>query len=326
VQGCVAENEPPGLVYVGVYKKMQTLGIDVSDDWVDVGEKTEVKRVKRELKALDALLSTYPPGTRVALEATGKLSRLVVERALAAGMDVRVVDPLSFSLYRRHLNSRAKTDTIDALALARFAEKEWDRLACRKQMTPEMQELKDLLELRETYVKHRTALKQSLSQNSGAPAACKAAIVSLDKAVKALDVRIYRIASQDDYYKQFLGISGVGPATAPALVWLFRAFDFKNSDQAVAFVGLDARVKESGKFRGERKLTKKGPAFIRRLAYVGANSLRRTKAFSAFFKKQHAKGLKTTAVNMILARRLIRVAFQLSVTGEAFKLEKMIST
>jgi transposase len=40
-----------------------------------------------------------------------------------------------------------------------------------------------------------------------------------------------------------------------ALVATFHRHNFRNADAFVAFMGLDVRVRDSGKFRGRRRIT-----------------------------------------------------------------------
>lgn len=309
----------------GVYD-MNAVGIDVSKGWVDVAVGGKVSRVMRERACLARLFEGLPKDARVVLEATGRLHRMVVEMAECSGLQVRIVDPLVFSLYRRSLHPRAKTDSLDALALMRFAEKEWDRLPEGLVGNPELRQLKDLLEARESQVKLRTALAQSIAEMEAAPAASRRALKALEASIEDLDARIRSIAKRDPLYATFLEIDGVGPATAPALVWLFRAFAFERSDQVVAFVGLDVRVRDSGASAGRRKLSKRGPSMIRRLGYLVANSLRCCHSFKPLFKRHHDKGLRTSAVNMIVARKILRVAFHLATTGARYDRAKLLGT
>ena len=80
---------------------------------------------------------------------------------------------------------------------------------------------------------------------------------------------------------------------------------------------MDVRVRESGKYIGQRKLTKKGPAFIRRLLYNCAQSLRKIPDFKKLFADIFARGIKTKGANMIVGRKLLRVAFSLFKNPEA---------
>ena len=53
-------------------------------------------------------------------------------------------------------------------------------------------------------------------------------------------------------------VEGIGPLTAAALNMAFLRGEFRNSDAFIAFIGLDVRLKESGRYSGRRKLTKQG--------------------------------------------------------------------
>ena len=297
---------------------MADVGCDTSKDWIDVGIDGRVTRVARKEKDLDRAFAQLPPRSRVLVEPTGRYHRVVVERALRAGHEVKLVDPYCFSLYRRSLSPRASNDRICALALARFAEKEWERLPEYKEMPKHLRRLKDLLEMREKQVSLRVALHQSISEVKGAPASSKAAVKALERSVKDIDLEIFAIVQHDPLYKEFMAMDGVAEVTAPALVWLFRAFSFADSDQVVAFVGMDVRVRESGKFCNQRKMTKRGPALLRRLLCCAACSLRTIKYFQPLFAKHHAKGIRPLGVNVIVARRILRAAFHIALSGARY--------
>lgn len=291
---------------------MADVGCDVSKDWVDLGIDGKVKRVYRTQEGLDGAFAQLPTGARILVEPTGRFHRIVVERAMRAGHEVKLVDPYCFSLYRRSLKPRASNDRICALALARYAEKEWDHLPEYKEPPQHLRRLKDLLEMREKQVSLRVALMQSISEVKGAPASSKAAVKALERSVKDIDLQIFAIVKDDPLYKKFVAMDGVAQITAPALVWLFRAFSFADSDQVVAFVGIDVRVRESGRFFGQRRLTKRGPPLLRRLLCCAASSLRRITYFASMFAKHHGKGIKATGVNVIVARRILRAAFEIA--------------
>jgi transposase len=298
---------------------MADVGIDTSKEWIDVSvDSGNPKRVERETEALDRAMAELPAGSRIVLEATGRYHRLVVERAQLAGHQVKVVDPYAFSMYMKSLNPRGTNDKLAAKALSRFAAKEWDRLRDYYAVPKKLQRLRDLLTLRQAQVEARVALDQAMSEIDKMPASSKAIITCIERAIKDLDLKIFALVHNDPLYEEFLRMDGVGPQTAPALVWLFRAFQFKTSDQVVAFVGLDIRVRQSGKYEGQRKLTKRGPSFIRRLLGNGAISLFRMKHYKPLFAKLAARGFKPSGIRVQLSRRMLRAAFALAVHGARF--------
>ena len=93
---------------------------------------------------------------------------------------------------------------------------------------------------------------------------------------------------------------------------------FSNSDAFIAFLGLDVRVRESGKFRGRRKLTKRGESELRRLLYCAAQPARSYWLFERYYQSQLNKGLSKTAAKVILSRKLARIAYTLMTNQESF--------
>ena len=106
-------------------------------------------------------------------------------------------------------------------------------------------------------------------------------------------------------------IPGIGPVVSAALATLLSRHPFASADAAVAFVGLDPRPRESGTWRGQRKLSKRGPTEIRRLLYVAAMTTARNVAMRGEIDRHKAKGLSATAIYNIIARKLLRTAWSM---------------
>lgn len=69
---------------------------------------------------------------------------------------------------------------------------------------------------------------------------------------------------------------------------------FSRVDQAVAYAGLDLEVKESGKWKGQTKLSKRGSGLLRRILYLAARRSVRLEgsAFGAYYHRLVARGMK----------------------------------
>ncbi len=87
------------------------------------------------------------------------------------------------------------------------------------------------------------------------------------------------------------------------------------------YIGFDVRLRESGKYKGKRKLTKRGEAEVRRLLYCAAQPARCYYRFEQFYQKQLDKGLSKTAAKVALARKLARIVFALLSQQQSFKKE-----
>jgi transposase len=95
---------------------------------------------------------------------------------------------------------------------------------------------------------------------------------------------------------------------------------FQRVDQVVASAGLDLEVKESGKWQGQTKLSKRGSGRLRRILYLAAvRSIRlQGSAFGAYYHRLIARGMKTCDALMAVMRKMLIVAYRLLKTEEAY--------
>ena len=62
---------------------------------------------------------------------------------------------------------------------------------------------------------------------------------------------------------------------------------FSNVDALIAFLGLDVRVRQSGRWQGRRKLTEKGDGEIRRLLFNADMQARRNNLWEPYRQLFH---------------------------------------
>lgn len=296
---------------------MMVVGVDVSKSELVYAMGDRVAKVKNEPLALEKWVATLPEGTLVGLEATGRYHRSALKVLHEAKVQAYLLNPMRVSRYIKAMSPTVKTDKKDAQMIARYVEREHDLLVPFKMPSEDLQELKDLLSYRETVMDKQVALRQSFSEQSFSLTTSTTLEDAFEKHLKEVDRKIGQIAKKRPLYKRFLTISGVGPLSASALVWLFEAHQFNSSDQAVAYVGLDVSVRQSGRYEGKTKLTNRGPAFIRTFLHNGANSLRNIPELKPLFTHHEAKGLAPTAVNLLIARKFIRIAYALAKSDTA---------
>src|SRR5262245_19613219 len=102
------------------------VGIDVAKAHLDValrptGEQWTVSNEDTSIAALVAQLQAVAP-TLIVLEATGGYQRAAVAALVAAGLPVVVANPRQTRDFAKATGQLAKTDALDARALAHFAE------------------------------------------------------------------------------------------------------------------------------------------------------------------------------------------------------------
>lgn len=297
-----------------------TLGIDVAKDqhvvlnW-QTQETTTVLNQRREIKAW---LKSFHSPIRIAIEPTSTYHLLVIDEAQAQGHEVYVIDQRQLVHYRQAINVRHKTDPLDAWLLARYLEHEGHLLRPYRPQDPRARRLWALVLRRATMVKSRQQLQQSFREIR---VSIKAVVTQINRVLQRIDQEMKRLIRELGWwadYQRCLSIPGIGPSNAAALVATYRRGAFSGSDAFVAFMGLDVRIRESGQFRGKRKLTKRGEAELRRLLFCASHAARSDLRFADYYQKQLEKGLCKIAARVALARKLARIAFTLMKNEETF--------
>ena len=292
------------------------LGVDVAKSWLDIYDAVsgESTRIDNNEAAVVAWLKARPDLFKVAVEATNRYHELFIEQAHARGHRIFIVDAFRLSRYREAVGHRAKTDRCDAELLARYLKQEQAHLRVWEPRDPRQTRLWQLMKRRAMLVKPRVSLRQSLEDIGGLDDAAKELIRHCDRLIRKVDCELQAQAKQLDWQQDLRlaqGIPGVGNTTSLALVAAFHRHAFRNADAFVAFLGLDVRVRDSGRHRGRRKLTKKGDPEVRRLLYNAAMSGCKQPHWKVYYRSLRDRGLSGTAALMALARKMVRVCFAL---------------
>lgn len=302
-----------------------TLGIDVSKaELVIFHWQTEsCSRLDNEPAAIEAWLDALPGRARIAVEPTSTYHLALVDAAAARGHEVYLVNTRQLAHYREAVNVRNKTDPDDAYLLARYLTHEAAQIRPYKPQDRKARLLWKLLKRRASVVGARKQLKQTLGDIKLPTKALYNQIqVTLDRFDKQIDALIEQLDWTDDY-RRCRSVPGFGRLNAAALVCAYHRGAFAGSDAFIAYIGLDVRVRESGKFKGKRKLTKRGESELRRLTYCATKSARTYPPFDEYRQRQLDKGLCKIAANVILARKLARIGFALIRNQTMFKKQPM---
>lgn len=253
------------------------VGVDVCKERLDVGfwpskeassEANDGKGIARLVKQL----SRCKPRL-VVLESTG---RLQVPLALAlgeAGVPYRIVNPRHVRDFAKALGQLAKTDRIDALVLARWAESA--RLEAKPLPDAEHRELRALVMRRLQLIESRTA-EQNRLKGEVVPKVRKSvkdSIAWLTRQIKQLDGDLGRTIKDSPTFAEqselIRSVPGVGPNTANMIQACLPELGTLGRGGIAALVGVAPLNRDSGKRRG-RRFCWGGRSEVRAALYMAA--------------------------------------------------------
>lgn len=298
-----------------------TLGIDVCKDELVIyrWDTEELITLANEADAIKAWLEMLAGPARIAIEPTSSYHLCLIDQAHALGYTVYLVNPRQLVHYREAVNLRHKSDPDDAYLLARFLENEAKQLRPFALPSRKAQELWVFIKRRATVVEARKKLQQSLAGvqlgHQALMTQIKALLLRIEKRIKVLIGELGWLAD----YRRCLSIPGIGPVNAAALVCAFNRGAFASCNAFIAYLGLDIKRRESGRYKGQRKLSKRGESEMRRLLWCTAQPARSYAPFERYYQQQLDKGLPKTAAKIILGRKIARIAFSLLTTKQTFK-------
>ncbi len=299
-------------------------GVDVSKDALDISTSDEITtQIPNTQEGISQWLANLPEGSKIAIESTGRYHEAFLNLAVGAGFEVYILNGHQLHHYRQAVGPRAKTDANDAQLLRRYLCHEHGQLTAVNPLNDQQKRLWQLLKQRALLIKTRTQLTLSMKGDADVQSVCQGTIRELNLAIKNLEQLMFALAKTQHWERAMehcRSVPGIGPINALALVTCFHRGTFQRVDQFIAYMGLDVRVRDSGRLRGKRKLTKRGEPEMRRLLYMAAWSFAKHPKFQPLYEQMRSRGLSSTAVNVAMARKLARIAFALMKKDEDFML------
>lgn len=302
------------------------IGVDVSKDELVVAghdEAVVAGAIVNSRTAIRAWLKRLLPGSVIAMESTGGYERLLAHMAYEHGFEVYILNPSNLHHYARSLGNRGKTDRLDARVIARYVAMEYATLHRYEPASTALVELQQLQGQRSIIVRARTMLRLSSERRDHIKSSHEAkALAALEAWAKDLERQLLagvrNHAELSQRFDLLTSIMGIGVHSGAALSVLFERVKFTSSDALVAYCGLDPRPRDSGRKVGVRRLSKQGDKALRALLYTAASSACKTPPFHDYYQSLRNRGLKGTEALVVLARKLLRIAFGVCRTKTPF--------
>jgi transposase len=303
------------------------VGVDVAKRRLDVhlrpsGEGFTIDHDEERVAALVERLAALAP-TLVVLEATGGLEVRLAAALAAAGLPVAVVNPRQVRAFARATGRLAKTDRLDAAAIARFAEA----------VRPPVRPLPDAAtrHLQALVARRRQLLEMLVAERDRRPAAAPVLHQRIDAHLRWFEEALAEIEGDLDWAvrdsavwraKEALlrSVPGVGPVSARTLLAELPELGALTRRQAAALVGVAPFSRDSGKLRGRRTVCG-GRATLRACLYMAAVAAARgsNPVIAGFYRRLRLAGKPAKLALTACMRKLVVTLNAMLRTDTAWK-------
>lgn len=257
------------------------------------------------------------------LEATGGLERALASCLLQHGLPVAVVNPRAAREFARSMGHLAKTDAIDAVALAHYAQTlaaKADQSGVRYVPASEqVQQLQALVMRRAQLLNMRTAEKNRLG---GSIRVLRQSILEV---IRTLEQQIARIDKDIDAHvrqhfqeqaRRLEAIKGVGSTTSATMLAFMPELGTIKAASAAKLAGLAPLNQDSGKARGKRHVWG-GRAVVRSTLHMAMlSAVRYNPVIRVFYERLIAAGKPKKVALVACSHKLLRILNAMARTGE----------
>lgn len=259
----------------------------------------------------------------IVIEATGGLEHALASVLLQLGLPVAVVNPRAAREFARSMGHLAKTDAIDALALAHYAH----TLAHKaNQAGVQLTALPVHLEALQAMVLRRKQLvDMRVAERNRRGGAMRVLRKSIDAVVKTLDEQIAALDNDigahleehfNDLQRRFDTIKGVGPNTCAAVIAFMPELGKISNARAAKLAGLAPLNNDSGTLRGKRSIWG-GRKLVRRALYMATlTAVRCNPVIKTFYQRLLVAGKCKKAALTACAHKLLRILNAMARTGK----------
>lgn len=289
------------------------VGIDVCKDRLDVGlwpseetcsESNDAKGIVRLAKRLAKAKPRI-----VVLESTGRLEIPIALELGERGVPYRIVNPRQVREFARSMGLLAKTDRIDSLVLARWAESA--KVESKPLPDAEHRELRALVMRRLQLVESKVAEENRLRGETVVKVrkSLKESILWLRRQIKNLDDNLESTIKNSPTFSEdselLQSVPGVGPNTANMIQACLPELGTLNRRSVAALVGVAPLNRDSGKVQRKR-FCWGGRAEVRAALYMAALSgMKYNPVIKAVYQRLRAKGKPAKVALVACMRKLL---------------------
>jgi len=256
------------------------------------------------------------------MEATGVYYEGLAYFLKSKSETVHVVLPNKSKKFAESLGLRSKTDKIDAKMLARMGVER--KLLQWNPCSDLFRSLRFLTRERQSLIQDRTkaknqlhALKHSNKPQSKTTNRLKNKIDFYNEQIEQVEQDIEQLIESDEVLskkaERVLTIPGIRITTLAPIIAETNGFSvIQNIKQLTSYAGYDIRIRESGKWKGHNKISKKGNSYIRAtLFFPACTAAIHNKPLKQTYERIKEKKKIPMVANTSIQRKLLALIYTL---------------
>jgi len=303
----------------------QIYGIDLSKEKFNVNFITpelimKESEVTNKYDSICDFLSELPAKVTLCIEHTGIYGDLLV--FLANSFEVSVCAIPGYDIKHSLGIQKGKSDPIDAARIREYGERFTDKLIPAEYADEDMQELRELHNLRQVLVKDRKILLTQQKDKGRLPfrsirahSITTQSIYYLKEQISLVEQEIQNIIDARQEYAEncelIRSIKGIGPVTANELIIKTHNFQkISTARKAASFAGICPFPNSSGKMVKKNRISSMGDRSLKSLLYLCATSaITYNKDMKNYYLKKKAEGKHSFVALNNVANKLLRTIY-----------------
>ena len=303
-----------GKFQLDIYIRPLDVYFTVNND--EKGIKEAVKTIKK-----------YSPD-RIVIEATGRLEIPFIMACASANLPFVIANPIHVKRFAWALGQRAKTDKLDAQLIAHYGEAIQPNLS---QLKPEtMQAMSDLVARRNQLLVMQTMEKNRLQILPKELAmTIKPILTAFKNQIEKVESKIVKlIESCPDYQAKndiLQSMKGIGEIASASIISNLPELGYMTNKQASALVGVAPMNRESGRYKGLRKI-QGGRHQVRTVLYMAMMSaIQSNPVFKETYQRLIAAGKPKKVAIIACIRKMVVILNSMLREGVMWEAPKAIN-
>lgn len=211
---------------------------------------------------------------RIVIEATGRLEMAFILACAKASLPFVIANPINVKRFAGAIGQKAKTDKLDAKLIAHYSEAIKPKLSTLK---PEnMRLMSDLVARRNQLLAMQTMEKNRIQiLPKHLTSTIKPILTTLKNQIEKVEKKIIELIENCPEYQDrneiLQSMKGIGKIASASIISNLPELGYITNKQASALVGVAPMNKESGRYKGMRKI-QGGRAQVRTVLYMAMMS------------------------------------------------------